>query len=86
MARNYLRKLDELPECHSLGTYQKKRWRCSKSNHAAGRSTKLYAEALNGSDFVSLNLYRTAAGPRLKPCEMPREKVIAFLEGFELEA
>jgi hypothetical protein len=85
MPPNYLLELDALPEGHCLGTYHGKRWRCSKSKHAGGRSTKLYAEALDGSDFVSLNLYRTAAGPRLKPCEMPKEKVIDFLEGFEPE-
>ena len=35
---------------------------------------------VGGNDFVSLNYYETAARPLLKPCEMPAEKVIAFIE------
>jgi hypothetical protein len=37
------------------------------------------AEALDGSDYISLNLYRLKSGPLLKPCEMPDAKVIAFV-------
>ena len=46
---------------------------------ANGRGEKLVAEALDGSDYISLNLYHLASGPQLRPCEMPAEKVIAFV-------
>jgi hypothetical protein len=54
-------------------------WLVSRSLHAGGASEKLVARALDGSDYVSLNLYRLASGPRLKPCEMPAEKVARFV-------
>ena len=40
------------------------------------------AEELGGTDYISLNLYDLTAGPGLYPCEMPAEKVIAFLRDF----
>lgn len=47
-----------------------------------GKSEKLVAEQRGGPDYISLNLYHLAAGPQLFPCEMPAEKVIAFLRAF----
>jgi peptide-methionine (S)-S-oxide reductase len=47
-----------------------------------GRSTKVYAEELGRTDFISFNYYRTASAEYLKPCEMPEEKVLDFLRGF----
>ncbi|WP_233356053.1 hypothetical protein [Henriciella aquimarina] len=47
-----------------------------------GRRVKLYGEALGGADHVSFNLYVVAGQARLKPCEMPRQKVIDFVAGF----
>lgn len=40
---------------------------------------KLAAEALDGSDHISLNLYRTDVSTHLRPCEMPETKVVAFV-------
>jgi hypothetical protein len=56
------------------------RYGVSNTSHAGGRSLKLYAEELGGSDFVSLNLYTPELGdPTLRPCEMPVEKVLEFV-------
>ncbi|MEJ2467484.1 MAG: hypothetical protein P8Y65_03460 [Campylobacterales bacterium] len=55
-----------------------------KETHLGGKLIKLYAEELGGNDFVSLNYYETDAAPLLKPCEMPEQKVIAFIEGVRL--
>lgn len=74
--------LNAIPEGHSLGLYQERRWRVEKTTFTGGRSTKLYAHDLAGPDFVSLNLYRLASGDVLKPCEMAEEKVRAFVLGF----
>lgn len=49
----------------------------------AGRSTKLVAEELGGRDYISLNFYDLRSGARLKPCEMPAEKVIAFVLAYQ---
>lgn len=75
--------LNAIPEGHSLGLYQGRRWRVEKTSHAEGRSLKLYGHDLSGPDFVSLNLYHLAAGDVLKPCEMPEAKVRAFVLGFQ---
>lgn len=45
-----------------------------------GKSRKVFARSLAGTDLISLNFYSTDAGDILKPCEMPEEKVIHFLE------
>ncbi len=48
------------------------------------RITKLFAEQLGGSDFVSFNLFMVGDGQAvLKPCEMASEKVIDFVLQFE---
>lgn len=52
---------------------------------ATGRSQKLEAEELGGTDYISFNLYRLANGDAiLKPCEMPEGKVVAFVLGLEV--
>ena len=51
----------------------------SRSLVAGGRGQKLVAHALDGSDYISLNLYHLGAGDLLKPCEMPEAKVVAFV-------
>ena len=71
-----------IPEGHSVGHYQGRRYRVEKSSHTGGRSLKLYARDLGGTDFVSLNLYHLASGDVLKPCEMAEAKVRAFVVGF----
>ena len=71
-----------IPEGHSLGDYQGRRWRVEKTTHAGGRSVKLFGRDLAGGDFVSLNLYHLTQGDLLKPCEMAEAKVRAFVLGF----
>jgi len=51
-----------------------------------GRRRKLYAEELGGTDHISCNLYLLQdQEPLLKPCEMPRQKVLDFVAGFRLQ-
>lgn len=54
-------------------------WLVMRTVYARGGSEKLVGRALDGGDYISLNLYRLASGPRLKPCEMPAAKVADFL-------
>ena len=56
----------------------------TRSGFSDGRATKLVAEELGGKDYISLNLYELATGPRLYPCEMPSAKVIAFVRAYTL--
>ena len=55
----------------------------TKTLRADGRAVSVYAEELGGTDVVSTNIYLADAGPELRPCEMPAEKVLAFLRDAE---
>ncbi|MFS4492225.1 peptide methionine sulfoxide reductase [Maribacter sp. 2308TA10-17] len=80
-----LEKIQSLPEGYSEGKYLDKRYGISKTTFNDGKSFKVYAEELGGTDFISLNYYCTASEGLLKPCEMPEEKVIAFLKNVEIK-
>ncbi len=75
-------RLAALPIGTSTGTAHGKRYVTTRSLFNNGRSTKLVAEELGGSDYISLNFYDLTAGPGLFPCEMPAQKVIAFLRSY----
>ena len=59
--------------------YENKRYLLRKETLLDGRLIKAYAEELGGNDFISLNYYPETLNGLLKPCEMPEEKVIAFI-------
>jgi hypothetical protein len=73
---------DRVPVGWSLVVYDDRRYAVTRSEHGGGRSQSILAEALDGSDLVSANLYRLDGKDVLKPCEMPAQKVLAFLEGL----
>jgi len=78
----FLAAFDALPTGGYGGTYQGKRYRITKTVMATGRSQKLEAEELGGTNYVSFNLYRLSDGTTLlKPCEMPEDKVTTFVLG-----
>jgi hypothetical protein len=63
-------------------SYGGRRYGVTRSVHAKGRSMKLFAEELGGPDRISLNIFAPPTGePTLKPCEMPLDKVTAFVLG-----
>ena len=70
---------DRLPLGWSVVTYAGHRWGVTRSVQAGGRTESVYAERLGGPGVVSANLYRLVEGAVLKPCEMPAERVLAFL-------
>ncbi|HEY9012830.1 MAG TPA: hypothetical protein VIN06_17635 [Devosia sp.] len=73
-------RLKAWPQGYFTATFRGRRYGVSNTSHAGGRSLKLYAEELGGTDFVSLNLYTPEAGEAaLRPCEMPVEKVLDFV-------
>ena len=69
---------------HSYGIYQGKKYGITHSDFNNGKSIKIYAEELAGTDFVSLNVYVTSTETLLKPCEMPEEKVLDFLQNVSI--
>ena len=72
--------VQKLPEGYCEGLYQGTRYGITRTSFNQGKSSKVYAKALGGTDFVSLNYYRTARQEVLKPCEMPQAKVLDFLQ------
>ena len=76
--------IHNIPQGYTLGEYQGKTYgiQCHRFND--GRSYKVYAEELGGKDFISCNYYALNTKGLLKPCEMPKQKVIDFLTGVKL--
>ena len=79
MTQDFLTAFDALPLGSFKGQAHGRTYLVTRSNHADGKSQKLVAKELGGADYISLNLYRLASGARLKPCEMPAQKVIDFV-------
>jgi hypothetical protein len=80
----FLEALERLPRRYSEGTYKGRSYGATVSSAAMGHEIKLYAEELGGKDHVSFNLYTLSDGTRtLKPCEMPAEKVVDFVLGYQ---
>lgn len=74
--------LDRVPEGWTTVASAGRRWGLSRTSRAGGRSVSIYAEELGDDTIISTNVYRTAAGDLLRPCEMPAEAVLAFLRGW----
>ena len=86
MTDAFVAALEALPTGTFHGTADGRRYVVSRTQAVQGRAEKLVAHALDGSDYVSLNLYRLERGPLLKPCEMPEDKVVAFVLALRPEA
>jgi peptide-methionine (S)-S-oxide reductase len=81
---NLLNLINKIDEGYSEGKYKGLKYGITKTIFNNGRSFKVYAEELGGNDFISLNYYVTQKEDKLKPCEMPVEKVVDFLLNVEL--
>ena len=79
---SFAEKLAHLPVGTFRGTAHGKDWVVTRSLVAGGKGEKLVAEALDGSDYISLNLYHLGSGDQLKPCEMPEAKVLEFVDAL----
>ncbi|RFN58173.1 peptide methionine sulfoxide reductase [Marixanthomonas ophiurae] len=84
MERTILSYIEKLPVGYSVVWYHKKKYGVSRTDYNDGKSIKVYAEELGGTDIISLNYYKTSKTEVLKPCEMPEMKVIDFLTGCKL--
>ncbi|WP_298892790.1 peptide methionine sulfoxide reductase [uncultured Psychroserpens sp.] len=71
-----------LPKGYSEVIFQDKKYGITRTDFNKGKSIKIYAEELAGNDFISLNYYITSDKELLKPCEMPDEKVLQFLNNM----
>ena len=78
-----LKNLKSLPLGYSEVLFENKKYGVTRSEFNNGNSIKLYAEELGGNDFISLNYYITNQNELLKPCEMPEQKVIRFINQLQ---
>jgi hypothetical protein len=69
----------KIPEGFSKTRYNSRTFSVTKTTFNSGKSYKLFAEELGGSDFISANIYVLGNAYTLKPCEMPIKKVLHFL-------
>lgn len=74
-----------LPRGASTVRYRGRRWAVTTTTYAGGRSLKLWAEELGGTQFVSANVYLGVDGERFRPCEMPEDRVLDFLRHWSPE-
>lgn len=79
-----LEKIKALPLGYSEALYKDKKYGVTLTEFNKGKSIKLYAKELGGNDFISLNYYITNQNELLKLCEMPKQKVIQFLNQMTL--
>jgi hypothetical protein len=73
------RLVDRVPEGWSVVDHDGRRYGLTRVTRAGGRSSSIFARDLAGTDVVSANVYRTSTGYVLRPCEMPADRVLAFL-------
>lgn len=72
-----------IPRGYGEGMYEGLRYGVTVRRSCDGKRSSLFARALAGGDVVSFNLYRLRSGEgSLRPCEMPAEKVVAFVLGY----
>ncbi len=71
--------IQKLPEGYSEGIFNNRKYGITRKSFNDGKSYKVYGEELGGRDYVSLNYYKTKSHDFLKPCEMPEQKVLYFL-------
>lgn len=72
-----------VPEGWTLVLYEGRRYGLSRTTRANGKSISILARELGGPDLVSANIYTTSTGHQLHACEMPDQKVLDFLTGWQ---
>lgn len=83
LEQNFVSALAAIPSGYGEGVYEGLRYGVTVRKSRDGKRISLFARALAGGDVVSFNLYRLRSGEdSLRPCEMPAEKVVAFVLGY----
>lgn len=86
MNSSVLNSIEKIPEGYSEGIYTDRKYGITKTIFNNGNSFKVYGEELGGNDFISLNYYITKEKNLIKPCEMPEQKVVHFLENVIIDS
>lgn len=72
-------KIANIPLGASEKRMNDKKYLVTRKDFNGGKSTKVFAQELGGNDFISFNFYLTNQGQQLRPCEMPKQKVLDFI-------
>lgn len=83
MSSTILNRIQQIASGYSVLSYQEKKYGVTRTDFNNGKSIKLFAKELGGNNFISLNYYLLTSGDQLKPCEMPRSKVLDFLMNYK---
>lgn len=75
----FLKAFHALPLGGFTGRAHGRRYQVTRRSYTVGRSHELVAREMGGTDYISMNLYELQSGARLKPCEMPKAKVVDFV-------
>ena len=79
---SWKQRIESIAIGYSQVVYGGKRYAVTRADFNNGKSIKVYAEELGGKHFISFNYYITNSARILKPCEMPEQAVIHFLENI----
>lgn len=68
-----------IPEGWSRTNLNGRSWAVTRTSRADGKTISVDAELLGTPERVGANVWMTADGAILRPCEVPAEKVMQFL-------
>lgn len=72
--------VDQIPEGRSRVRVSGQTWGVTRTTRANGKVVTISAEHLGDARHLSANIWVTAQGAVLKPCEVPAEAVVEFLQ------
>ncbi|WP_454856238.1 hypothetical protein [Promicromonospora soli] len=75
----------EIPEGWSRVRISGQTWGVARTTRANGAVVSISAERLSDAEQISANVWITANGPVLKPCEVPADAVVTFLQAAATE-
>jgi hypothetical protein len=81
----FIRRYSALPLGDFYAHYEGRRYLVTRTESEDGKRGWLYAKELGGKNHISFNAYRLSSGFKLKPCEMPVQKVTHFVLALEVE-
>jgi len=82
----FLNSYNTLPTGSFFGVFKGAKYTITRTLSEDVKRSWLYAEELGGTNYISCNVYFLESGARLKPCEMPEDKVKTFILDVELLA
>ncbi|MFI9489836.1 hypothetical protein ACIG47_25830 [Promicromonospora sp. NPDC052451] len=72
--------VDQVPEGWSRVRVSGQAWGVTRTTRANGKVVTISAERLSDAQQLSANVWVTTRGAVLKPCEVPAEAVVEFLQ------